>query len=79
MSLFILLGSGALLISAATPTYEVSKQYEKSKYYQNFKKVPLSGDQATDVVAIALSQLGYREGTAKRIWAARVITACAIS
>ena len=66
MSLFILLGSGALLISAATPTYEVSKQYEKSKYYQNFKKVPLSGDQATDVVAIALSQLGYREGNSEK-------------
>ena len=44
--------------SAAEPTYEVSKQYKKSKYYENLQKVPLTGDQAADVVAIALSQLG---------------------
>ncbi|MBQ8409262.1 MAG: InlB B-repeat-containing protein [Clostridia bacterium] len=46
----------------ATPTYTVSSQYSKSKYYDNFKKVPLTGDMATDTVAIALSQLGYHEG-----------------
>jgi hypothetical protein len=62
IALLALISVAGISASAATPTYEVSKQYQKSKYYQNFKKVPLSGDEATDVIAIALSQLGYREG-----------------
>lgn len=48
--------------SAATETYEMSEQYKSGKFYENFKAVKLSGDQASDVVAIALSQLGYHEG-----------------
>lgn len=47
---------------AAEPTYTMSSQYVKSPYYENFSKIPLSGDQAADVVAVALSQLGYHEG-----------------
>ena len=46
----------------AEATYQMTAQYMASKYYDNFCKVPLSGDQATDVIAIALSQLGYHEG-----------------
>lgn len=48
--------------SAVEETYSVSAQYKSSKYYDNFKSVTLSGDQAKDVIAIALSQLGYHEG-----------------
>ena len=62
LALITLLALAAVSISAATPTYDVSARYKNSKYYQNFKKIPISGDQATDVVAIALSQLGYHEG-----------------
>ena len=40
----------------------MSDQYKASYYYDNFIQTPLSGDQATDVLAIALSQLGYHEG-----------------
>lgn len=58
----VLLAAGSVSIFAARPTYEASKQYKNSKYYQNLIKTPLSGDQDSDVVAIALSQLGYREG-----------------
>ncbi len=47
---------------AAEPTYEMSDQYKASYYYDNFIQTPLSGDQVTDVLAIALSQLGYHEG-----------------
>lgn len=32
------------------------------RYYRNYLKVPITGDNRTDVVAIALSQLGYQEG-----------------
>lgn len=43
-------------------TYEASDAYKSGKYYENLKKVPKSGDQAINVVAIALSQVGYHEG-----------------
>ena len=51
-----------LNVAAAEPSYTVSAEYKKSRYYENLQKVPLSGDQAIDTVAIALSQLGYHEG-----------------
>ena len=47
---------------AASETYKMSDEYKSSKYYEHFKRVELTGDQATDVLAIALSQLGYHEG-----------------
>lgn len=62
MLVCVFFAAGSICIHAAEPTYEVSEQYEDSKYYENLKKVPLSGDHARDVLAIALSQLGYREG-----------------
>ena len=61
-----LLAVGGVSAFAARPTYEVSSQYKNGKYYQNLIKTPLSGDQASDVVAIALSQLGYREGNSDK-------------
>ena len=38
-----------------------SESYKKSKYYTYLTDVTLTGDNPTDVIAIALSQLGYRE------------------
>lgn len=63
--LCIFLGLGAVFMpeaEAADETYEMSEQYKRSKYYENFKEVSLSGDGKSDVIAIALSQLGYHEG-----------------
>ncbi len=39
-----------------------STAYSNSKFYRQLTNVPLTGDNATDVLAIALSQLGYLEG-----------------
>ena len=39
-----------------------SSSYKSSKYYSNYCKVPITGDNVTDLLAIALSQLGYQEG-----------------
>ncbi len=61
-----LLGGLCLPAAAVEPTYRVSSAYQKSRFYENLKKVPLSGDQASDVIAIALSQLGYHEGNSDR-------------
>lgn len=40
-----------------------SESYKKSKYYTYLSDTKLTGDGPTDVIAIALSQLGYREGS----------------
>ena len=42
----------------------VSTSYLASPYYDNFSSVILTGDGRTDVIAVALSQLGYVEGNA---------------
>lgn len=55
--------SPALLrASAANAKYEMSEGYRSGKYYDNLSKINLTGDQKKDVIAIALSQLGYHEG-----------------
>ena len=40
-----------------------SSSYRAEKYYEYFQKVPLTGDGRTDVLAVALSQVGYQEGS----------------
>ncbi|MBE6684491.1 MAG: CHAP domain-containing protein [Ruminococcaceae bacterium] len=55
-------GLCTLETSAVTETYQVSEEYKSSKYYEHLGRIELTGDQATDVIAIALSQLGYHEG-----------------
>lgn len=54
------LGVGAF---AATPTYDVSSAYKKGAYYQKLLDVKLTGNQAQDIVNVALSQVGYHEGS----------------
>jgi len=41
----------------------VSASYKNGKFYHALKNVTLTGDGATDTLAIALSQLGYLEGS----------------
>ncbi|MBQ8880751.1 MAG: CHAP domain-containing protein, partial [Oscillospiraceae bacterium] len=63
-----------LLLSVASPalaaTYRPGAQsgpsssYASGMYYGNYKRVPITGDGRTDLIAIALSQLGYQEGNA---------------
>ena len=38
-----------------------SESYKKSKYYTYLTDVELTGDNPTDIIAVALSQLGYKE------------------
>ncbi len=41
-----------------------SASYASGRYYRNFLRVPITGDNRTDLIAVALSQLGYQEGAA---------------
>ena len=41
-----------------------SASYASGRYYRNYLRVPITGDNRTDLIAIALSQLGYQEGAA---------------
>ncbi len=50
-------------VYAAAPTYEVSSAYKKGAYYQKLLDVKLTGNQAQDIVNVALSQVGYHEGS----------------
>ncbi len=53
----------AMPTEAATPGYTVSSSYKASSYYSALCNVTLTGNQRTDIVNIALSQVGYREGS----------------
>ena len=55
-------GNVALSVNAAKPSYNMSEAYKASKFYKNFIDVKLTNDQRKDVIAVALSQLGYHEG-----------------
>ena len=50
--------------SASAATYRngaqsgPSSSYAGSRYYRNYKRVPITGDNRTDLIAIALSQPG---------------------
>lgn len=56
--------SGAAPVSAATyksAANSASSSYKSSIYYKNFEKIALTGDGRTDVIAVAMSQVGYLE------------------
>ena len=48
--------------NALALTYNGSSAYKKSIYYDNITALDKTGDMATDVVLVALSQVGYHEG-----------------
>ncbi len=52
----------ALEVGAVYEEYGMTSEYKSGRYYQNLASLSLSGDRARDVIAIALSQLGYHEG-----------------
>ena len=45
-----------------TPSYTPSASYRSGKYYTQLCKVSLTGNQRTDLVNVARSQVGYHEG-----------------
>ena len=58
----LLLPTAILGVGAASSTYGLSSPYKHSYYFDNFSALELCGEQSTDTLAIALSQLGYHEG-----------------
>lgn len=58
--------SATLALSVTAPVhalrYQGSSQYMSGKYYRALTEVRLTGDQRTDIVNVALSQVGYQEG-----------------
>ena len=47
---------------AVTPNYTVSSAYKASSFYDALLAVELTGNQREDIINVALSQVGYREG-----------------
>ena len=47
-------------------SYSMTESYKSGKYYENLTAIDLSGDEARDVLAIAMSQVGYHEGNSER-------------
>ena len=50
-------------VRAVTPNYSVSSAYKSSSYYTALLNVELTGNQRDDIINVALSQVGYREGS----------------
>ncbi len=65
-------------LSASAATYRNGAQsgpstsYKNGRYYKNYLKVPITGDNRTDLLAIALSQLGYQEGASNGAFSGEV-------
>ena len=72
LSLMVVMSALMVLtaIPASAATYRngaqsgPSSSYKNGRYYSNYLQVPITGDNRTDLVAMALSQLGYQEGAA---------------
>ena len=53
----------SLPVAAITPTYDnMTEAFRGSRYYLNLQTLSLRGDGATDMIMVAMSQLGYHEG-----------------
>ena len=50
-------------VQALTPTYSVSSAYKATSYYSKLCNVKLTGNQRDDIINVALSQVGYVEGS----------------
>lgn len=68
--LLVVLMAASTVTPALAATYRPGAQsgpsssYKNGMYYDNYKRVPITGDNRTDLIAMALSQLGYQEGAA---------------
>ncbi len=66
--LVLLMLASAFAVPASAAEYRTavnsaSDSYKSGRYYQNYLKVPITGVSREDLLAIALSQLGYQEGS----------------
>lgn len=61
LSAIICISSIPIQALAVTTSYTPSASYKSGKYYTNLLSVSLTGNQATDLVNVAKSQLGYHE------------------
>lgn len=52
----------AISTDAKALSYSASASYKSGKYYTNLINVQLTGDPRTDIVNVAKSQVGYKEG-----------------
>ncbi len=57
----IAISSAEYVVAGTKGDTPPSESYQKSKYYTYLTDTQLTGDNPTDVIAIALSQLGYKE------------------
>ena len=53
----------AVEVNALTPTYSVSSAYKATSFYSKLCDVKLTGNQRDDIINVALSQVGYVEGS----------------
>ena len=51
-----------VVTNAVSPNYSVSSAYKASPFYDSLLDVQLTGNQREDIINVALSQVGYREG-----------------
>ena len=52
-----------LSVQAEALSYSGSSSYQSGRFYTQLTRVSLTGDQRTDIVNIAKSQIGYQEGS----------------
>ncbi len=62
-SIFLIFSIIGVNVIALNPSYTVSESYRNGIYYKRLCNVKLTGNYAKDIVAVAMSQNGYREGT----------------
>ena len=65
-----------LEVEAVYDSYGMTKAYRSGRYYQNLASLALTGDQSRDVIAVALSQLGYHEGDSDADFAGESAEGC---
>lgn len=61
----LLLGSVTLPAGAVSMTYRPTRAFTESRYYQELTAVELTGNYRTDLLNVALSQVGYHEGASE--------------
>ena len=52
-------------IASLTPAFDVTNIYKSSLFYERLVSVELTGDQRRDILNVAISQLGYHEGSSQ--------------
>ena len=60
--LALLMATSVITANVSALTYSGSSSYKSGKYYAALTKVELTGNQRTDIVNVAKSQVGYQEG-----------------